>query len=340
MGLVSSPMRNGLTSTGRGEMKITFWIGAILVVPLALASCGGSALPVGAASTPSPHVLTGKGTTWQVVATADGDVSGLALDGHGHLYAVEYKNNRIVEFSLEGVAIRQWGTKGSALGQLNQPIRVALDAQGDVYITDSLNNRVEKFSPSGEPLAQWGGAGSAAGKFNFPVGITLDSQGNVYVADTMNERVQILSPAGAPLSSWGSQGSAPGQFDGYPGGIALDAKGNVYVTEAYGNNRVHEFSSAGAFIARWGGTGSEPGKFNEPRSPVFDSQGNIYVGDTGNNRVQELSPAGQFIAQWQGPSSAPFPEPSDITKDEKGGNLYVSDGQLILRTCVASSGCI
>ena len=320
------------------RLKVTFGIAAILAAPLVLASCGGSGLPVGAASTPSPHVLTGKGTTWQVVATADGDVSGLALDGHGHIYAVEDKNNRIVEFSLQGPVIRQWGTTGSALGQLNQPIRVALDAQGDAYITDSLNNRVEKFSPIGEPLAQWGGAGSAVGKFNFPVGITLDSQGNLYVADTMNERVQRLSSTGVPLSSWGSQGSAPGQFDGYPGEIALDAQGDVYVAEAYGNNRVHEFSSAGAFIARWGGTGSEPGKFNEPRGLAFDSQGNIYVGDTGNNRVQKLSPTGQFIAQWQGPSTAPFPEPSYITTDEKG-DLYVSDGHLILRTCVVSSGC-
>jgi tripartite motif-containing protein 71 len=311
----------------------------LILAPLWLASCGASTLPTVAASTPSPHVPTGQGGTWQVVATADGDVSGLALDRHGHIYAVEDKNNRIVEFSLQGAVIRQWGTNGSALGQLNQPIRVALDTQGDVYVTDSLNNRVEKFSPIGEALAQWGGSGSAPGKFDFPVGITLDHQGNVYVADTMNERIQKLGQTGIPIASWGSQGSSPGQFDGYPGGLALDAKGDLYVTEAYGSNRVHEFSPAGAFIARWGGTGSEPGKFYEPRGIAFDTQGNIYVGDTGNNRVQELSPAGQFIAQWQGPLSAPFPEPSFITMDAKG-NLYVSDGQLILRTCIASSGCI
>lgn len=309
----------------------------LTLATLWLASCGGSTLPTVAASAPSPHVLTGQGTTWQVVVTADGDVSGLALDGHGNLYAVV--NNGVVEFSLRGSVVRKWGAAGSALGQLNQPIRVALDSLGDVYVTDAGNNRIEKFSPTGEPLAQWGDAGSAAGQFNFPVGIIVDGQGNMFIADFRNDRIQELSPTGRPLASWGSQGSAPGQFDGGPGGIAVDTKGNVYVSEAYGSNRVHEFSPVGAFIARWGGTGSEPGKFNEPRALAFDSQGNIYVGDTGNNRVQKLSPTGQFIAQWQGPSTAPFPEPSYFTMDEKG-NLYVSDGQLILRTCVASSGCI
>jgi DNA-binding beta-propeller fold protein YncE len=273
----------------------------LIFATLWLASCGGSSLPSVAASTPSPHVLTDQGTTWQVVATADGDVSGLALDGHGHFYAVV--NNGIVEFSLQGLVVQKWGAPGSALGQLNQPIRVALDAIGDVYVTDAVNNRIEKCSPTGKPVAQWGASGTSAGEFDFPVGITLDRQGNVFVADFRNDRIQKLSPTGTPLASWGSQGAAPGKFDGGPGGIALDPKGNVYVSEA------------------------------------FDSQGNIYVGDTGNNRVQKLSPSGQFIAQWRGPSTAPFPEPSYITMDEKG-NLYVSDGQLILRTCVDSSGCI
>lgn len=310
----------------------------LIAAPLMLAACGGSASPTPLTSPPSPHVLTGQGTTWQLVATADGDVSGLALDGHGHIYSVEYRDNRIVEFSLQGPVVAHWGALGSGPGQFNQPTRVVLDAQGNVLVIDTGNNRLQKFSPDGEPLAQWGSTGSAAGQFLFPVGIALDSQGNIYVAEFQNHRVQKLSPTGTPLASWGSQGSAPGQFDGGPSGVALDAKGNVYVSEAYGRNYIYEFSPAGTFIARWGGTGGEPGKFHEPRGLVFDSRGDIYVEDTGNNRVQRLSPAGQFVAQWQGPSSAQFSEQSYITMDEKG-NLFVSDGRLILRTCVASSGC-
>jgi len=309
----------------------------LIIALLWLASCGGTASPM-ATSTPSPRVLTGQGTTWHVFATADGDVSGLALDGHDHLYAVELGDSSIVEFSVQGSVVRHWGATGSAPGQLNQPTRVALDPQGNAYVTDTGNNRIQKFSPTGEPLAQWGGLGSAPGQFNYPIGIALDSQGNVYVAEFRNARIQKLSPTGTPLASWGSQGSAPGQFNGGPAGIALDAEGNVYVSEAYGSNLVHEFSPRGAFVARWGGTGSGAGQFNEPRGLAFDNQGDIYVGDTGNNRVQRLSAAGQFTAQWQGPSTAPLPEQSYIAIDEKG-NLYVSDGQLILRTCVTSSGC-
>jgi DNA-binding beta-propeller fold protein YncE len=310
----------------------------LIAATFGASACGGSASQLAVASTPTPQVLTGQGTTWQVVATAGGEVSGLALDGHGHLYAVEDGRSRIVEFSVQGSMVREWGVEGSAFGQLNQPVRVTLDTQGNLYVTDTGNNRIQKFSPTGQPLAKWGIGGAAAGEFNFPIGITLDARGNMYIGDVRNYRVQILSPTGTPVTSWGSHGPAPGQFDGYPGDVALDSKGNVYVIEAYGSNRVHEFSPAGSFIARWGGTGSEPGKFNEPRGLAIDRQGDIFVGDTGNNRVQELSPTGQFIARWQGPSTAPLPEPAYITIDDKG-NLYVSDGPLILRTCVVTAGC-
>jgi tripartite motif-containing protein 71 len=327
--------RIGITDERRRESCLP----AILIIAAVWqASCGGSVSPAAVASTPTPHVLTGQGTTWQVVATADGEVSGLALDGHGHMYAVQDTKNQIVEFSLQGAVVRRWGTQGSAPGQLNQPVRVVLDGQGDVYVTDSLNNRIQKFSPTGDPLAQWGGSGSAAGDFNFPIGIAIDGQGNVYVGDVRHYRVVKISPDGTRLTSWGSHGTQPGHFDGYPSSIALDANGNVFVSEAYGSDLIHEFSPSGVFIARWGGSGSDPGKFSEPRGLAFDREGDVYVGDTSNNRVQKLTPTGQFIAQWLGPSSAPFPEPSSITMDQQG-YLYVSDGPLILRTCVASGGC-
>jgi tripartite motif-containing protein 71 len=310
----------------------------LLIMPLCLANCGASASPTAVASTPGLHVPTGQGTTWQVVATADGFLGGLAFDGHGHVYAAD-GTNRIVEFSVQGSVVTEWGVEGSAPGQLNQPGGVALGGLGDVYVTDNGNNRVEKFSATGVPIAQWGQQGSLPGDFNFPIGIALDGKGNVYVADVGNYRVQKLSPSGTPVAWWGSEGPAAGQFVGHPARLAVGADGNVYVSEAYGSNLVHEFSPAGVFIARWGGTGSDPGKFNEPRGLALDSRGNVFIDDIGNNRIQELSPSGQFVAEWKGPSTAPFPEQSDIALDGNG-NLYVSDGTSILRTCVMPGGCI
>lgn len=253
----------------------------------------------------------------------------MALDGQGHLYAVESFDDRIAELSLQGSLLGEWGTSGSGPGQLSQPIRAAIDRRGDLYVTDSKNNRVQKFTASGKPIAQWGGPGSGPGQFNFPVGIAIDGQGDVLVAEYGNSRVQKLSPLGAPLASWDSPGAS---------GIALDAKGDVFVAEAFGGSHVFEYSpsGSGALLATLGGGGPGKGQFNEPRGMAFDRTGDLFVGDNGNNRIQELTATGQFIAQWIGPRENPFPEQTDIALSD-AGLLYVSDGNQVLGTCVVAS---
>ena len=302
---------------------------AVLVATFA---CGSSS-----ASAPSTPAAS-PGATWQVLVSGSGIVSGLALDGLGDLYAVEYDKNRIIEYTVQGAVVRQWGSAGSGPGQWNTPIRVAIDAKGDVYITDTGNNRIQKFSATGQPLAQWGKLGDGPGQFDFPEGVTVDAQGNIYVADTRNARIQKLSPTGTPVLQWGRSGDQPGQFNRMPVDLALDRHGDIFVTEANGLNRIHEFSVTGAFLGRWGGSGDSPGQFNEPRGLAFDKNGDVYVADTGNNRIQKLTSSGKFISLWAGPSAHPFPEPTALALDGSG-YLYVSDLNLILRTCVLPSGC-
>jgi DNA-binding beta-propeller fold protein YncE len=314
----------------------------LALVPLCLTACGSALAPSNPGQASNPAVLIGQGSRWQVVITAEPDpegVTGLALDGHGHVYLSEYTNDRIAEYTLQGSLVRKWGTFGSGVGQLDGPAKLALDAIGNVYVTETGNNRIQKFSATGEPLAQWGGGQASAqpGKFNFPIGIAIDEHGIVYVADAANYRIQKLSPTGGFLAQWGSEGSEPGQFDvAYD--VSLGAQARVYVSEPKGNDRLQVFSPGGAPIAQWGGSGSAPGKFNYPTGIAVDGEGNIYVDDTGNNRIEKLSPSGQYLAQWTGPTTAPFDGHSEITMDSQG-DLYVSDRSLILRICVASGGC-
>jgi len=310
-----------------------------------LAACGGSGPAPPGRSSPTPRVLAGNGTTWQVVITAEDTpfVTGLALDGYGHIYLAEYGPARIADYSLGGTFTRNWGTHGSAAG-LHQYSRtkVTPDGRGNLYVTEALYNRVEEFSAAGESLAVWGSQGSDPGQFSNPVGIQIDGLGEVYVADADNSRVQKLSSSGKPIAQWGSDGTQPGRFH-YPFGLALDAKGDVYVSETgkpgdAGNDRVQEFSPTGSLIATWGAIGRNPGNLVDPTDIAVDSGGDLYVVDSGNNRIQEFSPAGQYLAQWAGPSTPAFDEHTGMAMDGKG-NLYVSVQNLILRTCVVKGGC-
>jgi tripartite motif-containing protein 71 len=308
-----------------------------VLIALFLTSCGGST-GTSAVSNPSG---------WQVILTVKTDavsfgIPGIALDGHGNLYAAELDDNLIYKYSISGKLEAQWGGPGAGPGQLGRPDKLAFDAQGNLYVTEVSpisggteggNSRIQKFSPTGTPLAQWGMFGSAPGQFNNPIGIAVNRQGDIYVAEEGGVRIQELSPRGQPLAHWGTPGSGPGQFN-VPYDLALDASGNVYVSEPGpfepGNDRIQKFSSDGVPLAQWGGPGTGPGQFNDPTGLAIDSKGNIFVVDSGNNRVEELSPTGQFVAQWTGPG---FKFVSKIALDDHG-TLYVSVGDQVLKLVV------
>ncbi len=330
-------------------MRNRFASFASALLTISLASCGGSA----ATSAHSPAL---KQSAWQVILTVktpgvDFGIPGIALDGHGNLYLVEFDDDLIYEYSTSGKLVARWGGHGTGPGQLEGPDKLAFDAQGNLYVTEVGTpfvgpSRIQKFSATGKPLAQWGTFGSAPGQFINPIGIAVDQQGDIYVAEEANTRIQKLSSLGQPLTHWGSPGSGPGQFN-VPYDLALDASGNVYVSEpgplAPGNNRIQKFSPTGAPLARWGGSGAGPGQFNNPTGLTVDSKGDVFVVDSGNNRLEEFSSTGQYVAQWKGPelpetdpingSVTGFTFTSKVAVDDRG-NLYVSLGNQVVKLVV------
>jgi secreted PhoX family phosphatase len=307
---------------------------ASVVLPLYLASCGGSAAPSHASSQSS----------WQVILTvatsgASKGISGVVLDGQGNMYLAEFDDDRIYKYSTSGKLLAQWGTHGSGPGQLDSPDKLALDSQGNLYVTEvgsqspAGNSRIQKFSPNGMSLAQWGTFGSAPGQFNTPVGIAVDEKGEIYVADVGNHRIQKLSSLGQPIAQWHTVGSGTGETTEIGYDLALDATANVYVSEPHpfsdGNDRVQKFSPAGELLATWGGSGSGQGQFNQPTGLAVDSKGNVFVIDSGNSRVEELSSTGRYVAQWDAPEGG-FRFVSKIAVDNHG-NLYGSVGSQVLK---------
>jgi DNA-binding beta-propeller fold protein YncE len=203
---------------------------AFVLLALLVAACGGST--PNSAVNPAAKSPISSPEAWQKVATAEGEVTGVAVDGLGNIYAAEVENDQIEKFGRDGKRLARWGQSGSGLGQLSRPAKIAVDAAGNVYVSeptagDRGNDRIQKFSPDGVALAVWGTHGSGPGQFDHPVGLVLDRQGNIYVADQYNKRIQKLSADGRPLAQWGGPGAAPGQsFSPY--GIAVDAEGNVF----------------------------------------------------------------------------------------------------------------
>ena len=253
--------------------------------------------------------------------------TGIAVDGSGNVYVINYYNSHVEKFSSSGVYLGQVDS-----GQLSFPFGIAVDGSGNVYVVDYNNNRVVKFLTD-STVQTWGVYGTGNSEFRYPSGIAVDGSGNVYVADTSNNRVEKFTSNGTYVSQFGSQGTAGGEFNG-PYGIAVDGSGNIYVTDK-GNDRVEKFLDDGTgtfpFQCQFGSYGTGDGQFNQPLGIAVDSSGYVYVADSLNDRIQKFysPPPGLnyvFHAKWgsYGSGDYQFWTAHEVCVDSSGA-VYVAD---------------
>ena len=148
----------------------------------------------------------------------------------GHIFMVDHCNHRVKVLNPDLSFSHEFGTRGSAEGQLNNPFDVAIDRQGLVYVTDTYNHRIQTFSPEGQFLYCFGTKGYSAGQLGHPLGITIDDNNLVYITEWDNHRISIFTTDGQFVQSFGGYGSSVGQFNS-PYGITFDREGYLYVCD-------------------------------------------------------------------------------------------------------------
>lgn len=156
------------------------------------------------------------------------------LDPDGLLLVMDRANSRFVTVDAVTVAtqaaVASWGVRGSAEGQLLDPVDMEFDGAGALFVLDGGTYLVNRFTREGAFLGRWGGAGSGAGRLQRPAGLGVDAAGNVYVADSDNVRVQKFAPDGAFLTAWSGAPDGPGRM-AWPADVAVGTDGRVYVLD-------------------------------------------------------------------------------------------------------------
>ncbi len=157
------------------------------------------------------------------------------VDGNGNVYVADTGNKRVRVYDGDGNYLRDIGSAGSGLGQLDEPSGLAIDReQQRLYVADTWNQRVSVFGLDGTP------------QFTFPVRGWYEDQGNrpylaidpvrhlIYVTDPDAGRVLVYDLQGNCVGSFGQPSDSPianTEFD-TTAGIAVDADGNVYVADS------------------------------------------------------------------------------------------------------------
>jgi len=248
--------------------------------------------------------LGGFDLPWDAVGRKSTIIGGIAVDHAGQIYLAFMNQHKIGVYTEKGKLVRQWGKKGKADGEFNQPGGIVLAAGDTLYVTDQCNHRVQKFTRGGKFLAKWGGHGKKPGQFDGfePAGsrfggphfLAQDSKGRLYTTEGVHGRVQQFAPDGKVLAAWGDKGDQPGGFGAYrfgklkntfgPIGVAVDRRDRVWVSSL--NDRVQCFTTLGRYLMGISGAGKGQGQFTHPHGMAFDSKNRLYVADAGNQRIQ------------------------------------------------------
>ena len=166
-----------------------------------------------------------------VATDAAGDI--FVCEGHSSAAGA---NARLIKFDRRGAFVTQWGKRGSAPGEFDQPHGLAFDSKGRLFVADRANNRLQIFDQDGRLLdAGWQ-------QFSRISGLWIDQHDTLYAADSESGgvardrtnwkrgirigsledgRVRSLIPD--PIENAANTSAAEG--------VAVDAAGNIYGAE-------------------------------------------------------------------------------------------------------------
>ena len=77
----------------------------------------------------------------------------IAFLPNGHLLVTDgYGNARVLEFTADGLRLREWGHSGSGPGEFHLPHSLQVSKNGTVFVADRENGRIEEFDLQGRFL--------------------------------------------------------------------------------------------------------------------------------------------------------------------------------------------
>ena len=201
----------------------------------------------------------------------------------GTLWVSDTKNNRLLEFDMNGTST---GNSVIVGGALTWPYAVdASGGNGSLIVADTFANKVESWS-RGSSTPNWSTNTAGGIGFKSPYDVAV-ANGIVYVADSANKRIVELNAA---TGAYTGVSIGTGTLHS-PQGVAIDpTNGNIWVSDTSFNKLV-EFPAAGGAPIQ---TVAAPnGAFNHPThlDVHVDASGNayLYVADVYNDRIVILN---------------------------------------------------
>jgi len=214
----------------------------------------------------------------------------LVADSENHVFRRIDNTSGLVTTWFGRASRRGFADATGTLARFADPAGLAIDATGNIYVADQGNARVRKVTSAGEVSSFGLGSG---GSSRIPRAVALDTSGNMYVADAGSCVIRRITPnnvatilAGEPGDCRYRNGNGTAARFVSPSGITLDTQGNFFVTDGTLIRKITPTLDvsrhAGANLSDFSRDGTlYTARFVDPKGPVFDAAGNLYVADRG-----------------------------------------------------------
>lgn len=242
-----------------------------------------------------------QGTTAAATDTisASGDsltISGIAFDSAGNMWATDYINQQILEFTPAQLASGA-STPTVAIATAKEPWGIAFDASGNLWVGYYNGNHVLEYAAS--DVKSWSGALTdptpmlTVSTPNGPLGLAFDHNGALWVAgfdDPVTYRISASAIGGAANGSTiVPTDSLTSPYLDHGSGLAFDRAGNLWEgTEA---GWIVSYTSAQLGASTHGAPEfAQPGPSYSFDEIAFDNSGNLWAA-TESPDVAMFSPA-------------------------------------------------
>jgi sugar lactone lactonase YvrE len=277
-----------------------------------------------------------------------GEVTSVAVDASGNVYAADVSNRIVVRITPEG-ELRIVFNLRPATPAGPGTASIAVDNAGNVYVLESEFNAAPRISKIDSISGQ--ATTIIDGVLNQPNGLAVDANGNLYVAEAGTDLIRRIAPDGT-ITTVAGNGTCGSSGEGgqatlaalcFPLGVAVDQAGNLYIAD-WGTSRLLKVTLDGT-ITRIAGNGErgDTGDAGPPLAAKIEPSGGIAVDTNGtlyftqSHRIREVSSNGlittlagsteaNFAGDGGGRAGARFHSPLGLAVDKDFYvNVYIAD---------------
>ena len=211
---------------------------------------------------------------------------GIAIHGN-NLYVTDWKVHAVFHLRIHSIEadfrlVARLGSRGSGIGQFDEPRQLSISTNGDLYIADRDNNRIQIVDGSLHPIRE----------------VTHPSLHRPYDVKLATEEVYVLSSDDSPcVHVFNHTGHKIHSLTTCGGGMqvsrsfffCLDTKKNIFISD-WGSHQFKIFSNEGTLFHTIGEYGHQVGTFYCPYGLVLTSNLDlITVSWNDNYRLQIFS---------------------------------------------------